>query len=247
MKLTADLHTHTIMSGHAYGTIRENAQAASRRGLTILGITEHAPGIPGTCDPFYYCNLPVLPRILYGVQMLYGSEVNVLNDGTLSLEENWLNRLDYAIAGIHTPCYRDAGRKANTENLIACMQYEKVKIISHPDDDHTPLDYDMLVPAAKKFRVALEVNNSSLIKKDARINCYENYRKMLRLCMQHRVPVVIDSDAHDPFYVGEFRKAAELVEQVGFDPELILNTDSDRLLTFLHLRKRESELPDMGV
>ena len=48
-----DLHTHTIASGHAYNTLREMAKAAADRGLEILGITEHAPGIPGTVDPFY--------------------------------------------------------------------------------------------------------------------------------------------------------------------------------------------------
>ena len=30
-----DTHTHTIASGHAYGTIREMAQAAAERGLTL--------------------------------------------------------------------------------------------------------------------------------------------------------------------------------------------------------------------
>ena len=44
-----DLHTHTIASGHAYNTLREMAKAAADRGLEILGITEHAPMMPGTC------------------------------------------------------------------------------------------------------------------------------------------------------------------------------------------------------
>ena len=48
MNLIADLHTHTLASGHAYGTIREMAQAAAERKLPILGVSEHGPGIPGT-------------------------------------------------------------------------------------------------------------------------------------------------------------------------------------------------------
>ena len=87
MHIVADVHTHTIASGHAYGTIREMAQAAASIGLKVLGLTEHAPGIPGTVDPFYYLNLGVVPRELYGVRILHGSEINVMNDGTLSLEE----------------------------------------------------------------------------------------------------------------------------------------------------------------
>ena len=43
-----DLHTHTIVSGHAYSTLREMAKAASDKGLELLGITEHAPKMPGT-------------------------------------------------------------------------------------------------------------------------------------------------------------------------------------------------------
>ena len=50
IEVELDVHTHTLASGHAYGTIREMAQAASDKGLKILGITEHAKGIPGTCD-----------------------------------------------------------------------------------------------------------------------------------------------------------------------------------------------------
>ena len=42
MEYILDLHTHTIASGHAYSTIREMAQAASEKGLKLLGITEHA-------------------------------------------------------------------------------------------------------------------------------------------------------------------------------------------------------------
>ena len=55
-KLIADMHMHTLVSGHAYGTIREMAATAGEKNLKLIGITEHAPGIPGTVDPFYYLN-----------------------------------------------------------------------------------------------------------------------------------------------------------------------------------------------
>ena len=43
-----DLHTHTLVSGHAYCSLREMAKAAADKGLEVLGITEHAPAMPGT-------------------------------------------------------------------------------------------------------------------------------------------------------------------------------------------------------
>lgn len=232
-KLIADMHMHTLVSGHSYGTIREMAQAASEKGLQMIGITEHAPGIPGTVHPFYFLNFEVVPRVLYGVEVYHGSEVNVMNDGTLSLEERYLKELDYAIVGIHMNCYENAGREKNTENLISCMKHEKVKFVSHPDDDHTPLNYEKLVQAAKEYHVALEVNNSSLVKPQHRLNCYENYRTMLQLCREYQVPVIVDSDAHDPSWVGRQDLACKLLEEEGMPDELILNNDIQKVKDFI--------------
>lgn len=227
-----DLHTHSLISGHAYGTIREMAQAAAERGLELLGISEHGPGIPGTCEPIYFSNLRAAPRRLYGVEILYGCEANVLNDGTISLK-TYDDRVDYILAGIHTQCYQDAGRARNTENVISCMRHRKVFFVSHPDDDHTPLDYERLVQGAKACHVALEINNSSFLKKEKRLNCVENYRTMLRLCQLCRVPILVSSDAHDPDAVGRFTEAAAFLAETGFDRSLILNTSVERLKAFL--------------
>lgn len=231
--LSLDIHTHTLASGHAYGTIREMAFAAKEKGLSLLGISEHGPGIPGTCDPIYFWNLSVIPRKLYGVEILHGCEINVLNGGQLSLEQKYIDRLDYAIVGIHRQCYENVGIAQNTENLTSCMKNEKVFFVSHPDDDNTPLDYEKLVMAAKQYHVALEVNNSSLLKKNKRLNCVENYKKMLTLCSQYRVPIIINSDAHDPSYVGEFSEACKLIKELNFDEELILNTSIEKFKAFI--------------
>lgn len=232
-RILADIHTHTIASGHAYGTIREMAQAASETKLQLLGISEHAPGIPGTVDPFYYRNLEVIPRKLYGVEIIHGCEINVLNGGKLSLEEEYIQMLDYAIVGIHRQCYQDKGAEINTDNLIKCMQHPKVFFVSHPDDNHTPLNYERLVGTAKELHVALELNNSSIRKKDNRLNCIENYKKMLKLCEELRVPIVVNSDAHDPSQVGHFELAVNLLNEIGFDERLILNTDIEALKMFI--------------
>ena len=229
----ADVHMHTIMSGHAFGTLRELAMEASQRGLKLIGVTEHGPGIPGTVDPIYFRNLCDAPRELYAVELLHGSEVNVLNDGCLSLDRRHLDCLDYAVAGIHSLCYENEGKVKNTDNVIRCMMDPKVKFISHPDDDHNPMDYRALVQGAKAYGVALELNNSSLRKPETRLNCLENYRVMLALCMEERVPIVVNTDAHDPSAVGEFSKARAFLEELGFDEDLILNNDLEKLKNFL--------------
>lgn len=234
IRLIADLHTHTLASGHAYGTIRENAQAAAERGLRILGVTEHGPGIPGTCDPIYFNNLRCVPRELFGVRVLHGSEVNVLEGGKLSLPQRNIDHLDYISAGIHIQCYKNEGAAGNTKSVIGCMEKsKKLRFITHPDDSRTPLDYEELCRGARDNHVALEVNNSSLVEPVFRLNSRENYAVMLECCEKYRVPVVVDSDAHDPSAVGRVDLALTMLEEYGFDESLVLNADEERLLDFL--------------
>jgi putative hydrolase len=231
--LIADMHMHTLMSGHAFGTVREMAAQAAEQNMRLIGIAEHGPGIPGTCDPIYFRNICDAPRSLFGVEMLYGSEVNILNDGILSLDDRHLRYLDYAIAGIHLHCYDNSDIVTNTDNVIRVMEKSKVKFISHPDDSKIPLDYPALVQGARATGTALEVNNSSLRKPFLRKNCLENYRIMLSLCMEHRVPIIVNTDSHDPSTVGDFTLAYKLLEEMEFDEDLILNNDPEKVKNFL--------------
>lgn len=229
----ADMHMHSIMSGHAFGTLRELAAAAAERGLKIIGVTEHAPGIPGTVDPIYFRNFVDAPRMLSGVELLHGSEVNVLDGGLLSLDQVHLDCLDYAIVGIHGLCYENVGPVKNTDNLLRCMAHPKVRFVSHPDDDRYPVDYPALVQGAKSLGVALELNNSSLRKPFLRPNCVENYKTMIPLCMEQSVPILVNTDAHDPSQVGDFALARELLSQMDIREELILSNDPEKLKAFL--------------
>jgi len=231
----ADMHMHSLMSGHAFGTIRELAAEAAVRGMKMIGVTEHAPGIPGTVDPIYFRNFVDAPRVLSGVEVFYGSEVNVLNDGSLSLDDRHMNCLDYGIVGIHGLCYKNAGKVKNTDNLLNCMAHPKIRFVSHPDDDKFPLDYPALVQGAKELGVALELNNSSLRKPAMRPNSAENYKVMIPLCMELGVPIIVNTDAHDPSAVGDFALARGLLAQMDIDEDLILSNDIAKLKAFLHI------------
>lgn len=121
-KYVLDLHTHTIASGHAYNTLREMAKAASEKGLSVLGITEHAPKMPGTCHSFYFHNLKTVPRELYGIRLLLGSEVNIMDfEGNIDLEERDLKGMDVIIASLHTPCIKPGSIRENTEAYLNVM------------------------------------------------------------------------------------------------------------------------------
>ena len=119
MNVQLDVHTHTIVSGHAYSTIQEMAKEASEKGLRVLGITEHGPGIPRACHPIYFDNLHVIPRKMYGVRLLMGCEINILNlRGELDLTEEKMRKLDLRIAGIHSLCWQGGTKEENTAAMI---------------------------------------------------------------------------------------------------------------------------------
>ena len=56
---------------------------------------------------------------------------------------------------------------------------------------------------------------------------------MLALCMEYQSPIIVNSDAHDPSCVGDFSLAIELLDEVGFDENLILNNDLEKFYEFI--------------
>ena len=83
-----DIHTHTTASGHAYNTIYEMAQSASRKGLALLGISDHGPAMEGSASKHYFRSSRCIPRELYGVKILFGCELNIMDyDGGVDLDE----------------------------------------------------------------------------------------------------------------------------------------------------------------
>lgn len=235
-KWALDLHTHTVASGHAYSTIREMAKAASEKGLECLGITEHGPKLPGSCTELYFLNLKVVPRELYGVKLLLGAEVNILNsEGKLDLSERELKRLDLVIASLHLPCMKPGTIEENTNAYINAMKNPYVNIIGHPDDGRYPVDYEKLVKAAKEYGVLLEVNNHSLDPECMRQNAWENDTTMLKLCMKYQVPVIVDSDAHFDALVAELPFAEKLLKELDFPQELVVNRSREILEKYLKI------------
>ena len=236
MRVEIDTHTHTLASGHAYNTLNEMAQAAADKGLKGLAITEHAPEMPGTCHLFYFQNLRIVPRKKYGIELLLGTELNIMNArGEIDLPDSVLERLDIAIASIHMPCFKD---EQTIDNVTAAyekvMEHPYVDIIGHPDDGRYEIDYEALVQGAKEYGKVLELNNHSMDPECTRENAVENDTVMLNLCKKYHVPVVMDSDAHFDLLIGEFDLARDLLEKLDFPEELVLNRSADAIREYVN-------------
>ncbi len=240
MKLVADLHVHTVASGHAFSTVMEIAKAASLNGIEMVALTDHGPALPGGAHPYHFWNLRIVPRELEGVRLLRGIEANIINDqGEIDLAPEILDSLDVVHVTFHNGCGYGPGNKVkNTEVLIKAMGNPHIDFIAHPGSDYFPLDLEAVVEAALDLGVAIELNNSSLLETTSRPGANERDLELARLAAQKGLPVVISSDAHIATDVGNFAAAMELAELAGIPEELTLNSSMEKVLDYLAGRRK---------
>ncbi len=240
IKPVIDMHTHSIMSGHAYGTIREMAQAAADRGIELLGISDHALPTPGAPHNVYFACAPGMPSSLCGIKVLAGAEVNILDyAGTLSLPKDILDKLEYRIGSMHYDSYTPGTKAENTRAAVAAMKSGYVDILGHPDDSFCPLDYAEITAAAADCMVLPEINTASVKFKDTprRTDVEKNLMELLSQCEKRGIPVIANSDAHDPSKVGVLDLPLAMIEKAGFPDELVINRSVAELELFLEKRR----------
>jgi putative hydrolase len=224
MKNLFDLHTHTISSGHSFSTLKENIQEAKEKGLYAMGTSDHSTAMPGTVHPIFFSNYKAIRDSIMGVRILKSIEVNITDfDGRLDMDDKVLKNMDYVIASLHKPCIVAGTPSQNTNALIQVMKNPYVRIIGHPDDGRFPLEYEKLVLAAKGEKVALELNNSSFSERSGRTYANRNYREMLKYCMRYQVPIVMNSDAHIYYDIGNVSSCEKLLKELDFPQKLVLN------------------------
>lgn len=231
----ADIHTHTIASGHGSGaTITDMAKAAKARGLKMLGISDHGPATLGGGRVSYFRNLKYAPKERLGIRMLYGAEANIVNlKGNLDIKDGILADLDFVIASMHHPTIRPGSAQENTEAYIRAMKNPHVSVIGHCDDEKYPVDPFRLFAAAMDNHVLLEINNSSLSPEGYRGDTKYTDLVLLNLSVHFNYPVLFSSDSHGKAHVGDFTYAADAARLAQVPRNLILNCSAKALLAFL--------------
>jgi putative hydrolase len=243
MKYALDVHTHTIASGHAYSTLMENAKAASEKGIKVLGTTEHGITMPHSPHIWYFNNYKVLPREIYGVTMLYGTEANIIDyDGNLDMEDITLDKMDIVIGSVHDQVYKVGTVEENTRAFINVIENGKVNIIGHLGNPGVPVDFEKIVKCAKENDVLIEINNSSFT--TSRVGSYSNCREIALLCKKYNNNLIINSDAHFCTLIGEFTQAIHMLESIDFPEKFIINKDPNEFLLRL---KEKGKLKDLNI
>ncbi|MEW6519178.1 MAG: DNA polymerase/3'-5' exonuclease PolX [Thermodesulfobacteriota bacterium] len=195
--IRGDLHTHTTRSDGQAG-LEAMARAAGQRGYEYLAITEHsrlvspANGLDADGLRAHIRDIDRLNERLDGILLLKGVEVDILEDGSLDLDDDILRELDFTVCSVHS--HFNLSRRKQTERIIRAMDNRYFRILGHPGgrliNQRPPYEVDMeeLIAAAAQRKRFLECNANP-----DRLDLNATYLKLAR---EMGVKVAVSTDAH---------------------------------------------------
>jgi DNA polymerase (family 10) len=243
--IRGDLHTHTIASdGHH--TIGEMARAARDRGYEYLAITDHSAshGFGNDVSPDQLRRQIELVREandeIDGIELLAGSEVNILPDGSLDYEDELLGELDWIVASMHTS-FR-MSEQAMTERTITAIEHPLVDAIGHPTGrlierrEPYAIDLHAVFAAAARTGTMLEINANPDRRDLSDVHA--------RAASRAGVMLLIDSDAHWTSRLANVRWGIATARRAWLTKDDVANTRPLTELTQLRKQARNQLLGD---
>jgi DNA polymerase (family 10) len=193
--LRGDLHSHTTASDGT-ASIVEMASAARDAGYEYLAITDHSASMGFGADVSPDELKRQIERIrgtsVEGIELLTGSEVNILPDGSLDYEDDVLAELDWVIASVHTSF--NMRSDTMTKRIVTAIEHPFVDAIGHLSgrkiEKRAPYEFDFeaVLAAAVRTGTMFEINASPDRRDLNEIHA--------RAAAQAGVPIVINCDAH---------------------------------------------------
>ncbi len=166
-EIKGDLHVHSKWSDGS-SSIEEIAKMAQKRGYQYVAICDHSKSLKithGLDETRLLRQIEEIDRLnekLKGLQILKGTEVDILSDGRLDLSDNVLKRLDFVVAAIHSGFKQDKAKM--TKRIVKALENPYVHFLAHPSGrllgsrDPYEVDMDEIMEAAKRYGKALEIN-----------------------------------------------------------------------------------------
>ena len=223
--IQGDLHCHTVASD-GRGTIEQMAIAARERGYSYLAITDHSAthGFGNHVEPAELERQIERVRevnvTLEGIEVLIGTETNILPDGTVDYDEDLLAQLDWTIGSIHTSF--GMREREMTDRMIAAMEHPYVEAIGHPTgrkiETRAPyaLDMERVIEAAARTGTMLEINAAPDRRDLNEIHA--------RAAAAAGVMILIDSDAHTMRNFELIRYGVATARRAWLTKEQVANT-----------------------
>lgn len=198
-QIRGDLHVHTNATD-GKNTLEEMVSACVARGYEYVVITDHtkAVRVAGGLGPAELRRqrraIDALRRETRGITILHGAEVDILEDGTLDLDDAALAELDLVIAAVHSKLDMPEGQM--TERVLRALASGRVHVLAHPTGrllgaggrEPSALDIDRIARAAHEHGVLLEIN--------AQPDRLDLSDVLIHSAREAGARFVIDTDAH---------------------------------------------------
>ncbi|HVW66641.1 MAG TPA: DNA polymerase/3'-5' exonuclease PolX [Candidatus Peribacteraceae bacterium] len=237
--IKGDLHLHSNFSDGS-ATMIDMARAAKELGHQYIAITDHGSpmgmvyGIKEKNIKEYLKKINEARKAVSGIHILAGTEVDILEDGSLYLPDKILKQLDWVVASVHGNFKMPPA--AMTKRILKAIENPYVDIIAHPTSrlllKREPIEYDMdaVMKAAAKRGVLMELN-ASIYRLDLNdIHC--------KRAKELGVMLSIDSDAHH-FREYDYRFGITQARRGWIEKKDVLNTKTwKELEVFLKKRKK---------
>jgi DNA polymerase (family 10) len=221
--LRGDLHAHTTASDGT-ATISEMATAARGYGYEYLAITDHSASMGFGADVSPDELRRQIERVhgteVAGIELLAGTEANILPDGSIDYSDELLSELDWVVGSVHTSFRMSSADM--TKRIIAAIEHPYVDCIGHLSgrqlEKRPPYEFDFeaVLAAALATGTLLEINSNPLRRDINEVHA--------RSAAEAGLALVINTDSHR---VGGFavnRYGVATARRAGLGPAQIANT-----------------------
>lgn len=222
----AELHSHTTASDGSW-SIEENALGAAARGFHTVAITDHSKGqaqANGLSVERLLAHIEavhaVAKKLRGTINVLAGSEVDILADGSMDYPDEVLAQLDIVVASPHAALGQEP--KKATARLIKAIENPYVSVVGHPTgriiNRREGLSPDMpaVMRAAADRNVALEINANPY-----RLDLRDTHARLF--VQDYGGKLAINTDAHGPGDLDHLRFGVGVARRAGATAQDVVN------------------------
>jgi histidinol phosphatase-like PHP family hydrolase len=230
---SVDLHIHTQFSDGKH-SLDEAYRTAQIKGLTYVAITDHYSEFTSLPNRMSKGDLGGYLASLERVPAFKGLEVEILEDGSVSMSAKTGNAFDVIVGGLHairgvrfsrdlTPILDAKGFVEDVRvALIKAMESRCLDVLAHVTwlpPSLRPRIRDVVdaewiasvIEAASDFGVAIELNGRWRVPND----------EWVKRCVHHGVQLSLGSDAHTLQEIGKTGHGVRLVTDLQVPKDLI--------------------------
>jgi len=237
-----DLHCHSTWSDGG-SPLEEMMITAQALGHAYCAITDHSPRLKvarGLTAERLREQLEVisdLNEVMAPFRCLKGIEVDILDDGGLDQDDDLLAELDVVVASVHSKLRSDS--ETMTHRMVGAIANPRTNVLGHCTGrliegergvrPQSVFDAEVVFEACRTLDVAVEINS--------RPERRDPPDDLLSMAIEMGCLFSIDTDAHAPGQLEFQIYGCERAEELGLDPERVINTwPVDRLLEWCKKR-----------